>query len=180
LNAFLLNREPAMPSGTFELDKLDISLLTAMHENPRAGELELSRLIKVARATVHARLKRMEEAGVITGYGPDIDLAAAGYAVTAFVTLEIAQGALSDATTALLSVPGVLEAYATTGPGDVLCKVAAKSHLALQDTLLQLSSLAMVVRSTSIVALSVAVAPRTLALLTSETALGSARAPSHR
>ncbi|MDQ1731613.1 MAG: hypothetical protein QOK10_1772 [Pseudonocardiales bacterium] len=169
-----------MPSRTFELDNLDISLLTAMLENPRAGELELSRLISVARATVHARLKRMEEAGVITGYGPDLDLAAAGYAVTAFVTLEIAQGALADTASALLSVPGVLEAYATTGPGDVLCKVAAKSHLALQQTLLQLSSLPMVVRSTSIVALSVVVAPRSLALLSAETTLSSARAPSHR
>jgi DNA-binding Lrp family transcriptional regulator len=169
-----------MPSRAFELDKLDTSLLAALRGHPRAGELELSRLLAVARATVHARLKRLDEAGVITGYGPDIDLAAAGYPVTAFVTLEIAQGALAETAAALNAVPGVLEAYATTGPGDVLCKVAARSHLALQETLLRLSSLAVVVRSTSIIALSVVVAPRTLALLSSETTLGSPRAPSHR
>jgi DNA-binding Lrp family transcriptional regulator len=169
-----------MPSGTFELDKLDISLLTALRGNPRAGELELSRLVGVARATVHARIRRMEEAGVITGYGPDIDLAAAGYPVTAFVTLEIAQGALTETATELLSVAGVVEAYSTTGPGDVLCKVAARSHLALQEILLELSSLPMVVRSTSIVALSVVVAPRMWAPLSSETAPGSRHAPGHR
>ncbi|MCW2492118.1 MAG: Transcriptional regulator, AsnC family [Frankiales bacterium] len=169
-----------MHPPTFELDKLDISLLTAMRENPRAGELELSRVVGVARATVHARTRRMEEAGVIVGYGPDIDLAAAGFAVTAFVTLEIAQGALAETATELLSVPGVVEAYSTTGPGDVLCKVAARSHLALQETLLQLSSLSMVVRSTSIVGLSVVVAPRMWAPLSSETAPGSPHAPGHR
>ena len=77
-----------------DLDALDLALLTALRENPRAGALALSRLTRVARATVESRLSRLERAGVITGYGPDIDVAAAGFTVLAFVTLEIAQGAL--------------------------------------------------------------------------------------
>ena len=71
-----------------ELDALDLALLGALRDSPRAGVLQLSRITQVARATVQARLDRMERAGVITGYGPDIDLAAAGYSVLAFVTLE--------------------------------------------------------------------------------------------
>jgi DNA-binding Lrp family transcriptional regulator len=76
------------------LDPLDLALLTALRASPRAGILELSRAVGVARATVQSRLERMERTGVITGYGPDINVAAAGYPVQAFVTLEIAQGAL--------------------------------------------------------------------------------------
>src|SRR6202035_3822079 len=50
-----------------ELDALDLALVTALRENPRAGALELSRVTKVARATVESRLRRMEQAGAITG-----------------------------------------------------------------------------------------------------------------
>ena len=119
-------------------DALDLALLGALREHPKAGALELSRRLGVARGTVQARLQRLEDGGVITGYGPDIDLAAAGFAVQAFVTLEIAQGALDDVTADLAAMPGVLEAYATTGIGDVLCRMAARSHGDLQQTLLQL------------------------------------------
>ena len=76
------------------LDPLDLALLAALRQRPRAGVLELSRLVRVARATVQSRLERMEKAGVITGYGPEVDIAAAGFGVQAFVTLEIAQGSL--------------------------------------------------------------------------------------
>jgi DNA-binding Lrp family transcriptional regulator len=107
------------------LDALDLALLTTLRQSPRAGILELSRTVKVARATVQSRLDRMERVGVITGYGPDIDIVVAGYPVQAFVTLEIAQGSLDKLHRDLSSIPGVLEAYATTGTGDVLCRVAA-------------------------------------------------------
>ena len=162
------------------LDTLDLALLRALTEHPKAGALELSRRLGVARGTVQARLQRLETSGVVTGYGPDVDLAAAGFGVQAFVTLEIAQGALEDVTAELTAMPGVLEAHATTGTGDVLCRVAARSHGELQQTLLQLGRSATVVRSTSVVALTELVARRTLPLLTSDADPPPARAPGHR
>src|SRR5919112_2319988 len=120
------------------LDALDVALLAALREHRRAGVLELSRLTGVARGTVSARLQRLEDAGVITGYGPEIDVRAAGFGVEAFVTLEIAQGAIEAVQRDLEAIPEVLEAHATTGRGDVLCRVAASSHEALQRTLVEL------------------------------------------
>lgn len=152
---------------TRPLDRLDLALLTAIRARPRAGVLELSRVLKVARATVQSRMDRLDRAGVVTGYGPEIDVAAAGFPVCAFITLEIAQGALADVTAHLAAIPGVLEAYATTGVGDVLCKVAAASHEDLQRTLLRLTSSPAVARSTSVVVLSTVVEPRALPLLSS-------------
>lgn len=169
-----------MPEEQVGLDDLDVAVLTALHEHPRAGVLELSRVTRVARATLQSRLRRLEQAGVVTGYGPDVDLAAAGYPVQAFVTLEIAQGALERVAADLDHIPGVLEAYATTGPGDVLCRVAAASHEALQATLLELSRSPAVVRSTSVVALSVVVPPRVLPLLAAAPREGTSRAPAYR
>ena len=162
-----------------ELDRLDLALLEALRKHPRAGALELSRLTKVARGTVQARLRRLEEA-VVTGYGPDIDLEAAGFPVSAFVTLEIAQGALDQLTADLEALPEVLEAHVTTGTYDVVCKVAASSHHHLQDALLQLTRLSTVRRSTSVVILSELVGPRVMPLLRQSAQERGARAPAHR
>lgn len=162
------------------LDTLDLALLAALRERPRMGLLELSRTVGVARATVQSRLAHMERAGVVTGYGPDVDVSAAGFPVQAFVTLEIVQGALSDVTADLTAIPEVLEAYATTGVGDVVCKIAASSNAALQDTLLRLNSSASIARSTSVVILSTVVEPRTLPLLRSRPRSAATRAPAFR
>lgn len=159
------------------MDELDIALLAALREHPRAGDLELSRLTGVARGTVTARLQRLERSGVICGYGPEIDVGAAGFGVRAFVTLEIAQGALDEVRHDLEAIPGVLEAHATTGAGDVLCTVAARSHEALQQVLVELGRSPNVVRSTSVVALSVLVPSRTLPLLATEARPGAGRSP---
>lgn len=167
-------------SKAVELDALDVSLIEALVDHPRAGVLELSRQLAVARATVQARLQRLEDAGVIVGYGPDIDLRRAGYPVHAFVTLEIAQGRLDDVASELAAVPGILEAYATTGEADVLCRLAATSHEDLQDILLELNRLASVVRSTSVITLSVVVPPRVLPLLKNRPHVGAQRAPGYR
>lgn len=159
-----------------ELDGLDVALLAGMREQPRAGALELSRALGVARATVQARIARLEEAGVVTGYGPDVDVAAAGFGVRAYVTLEIAQGGLEQATADLTAVDGIVEAYAVTGAGDVMCTVAAASHEGLQDTLLAISRSGVVSRTTSVVVLSTVVAPRVLPLLRSVPRAWPARA----
>ena len=162
------------------LDMLDVALLDALREHPRVGIQEIARIIGVARATATARLQRLEQAGVVTGFGPDVDVTAAGFGVQAFVTLEIAQGALEEVHRDLAAIPGILEAHATTGSGDVLCRVAATSHEALQQILVELNRSAAVVRSTSVVALSCVVPWRTLPLLRSEATPGSGRSPSYR
>jgi DNA-binding Lrp family transcriptional regulator len=162
------------------LDELDLAVLRALREHPRAGALELSRRLRVARATVTARLRRLEESGVLTGYGPDVDLAAAGYPVQAFVTLEIAQGALAQIAHELEAIPGVVEAWATTGSGDVLCRIAAESHEDLQSTLLLLNHSTAIDRSTSVIALTTVVPHRVQPLLERSAAPRAARAPGYR
>ena len=163
-----------------DLDSLDLALLRALREHPRAGALHLSRLAGVARATVQARLDRMEKSGVITGYGPNVELAAAGYPVRAFVTLEITQGALDRVAADLEGIPGVLEAYAITGSADVVAMVAATSHADLQQTLLRIDSSPSVARSVSAIVLSTVIPYRDLPLLASRPAAPAPRAPAFR
>jgi len=150
-----------------ELDALDVAILAALRDSPRAGYLELSRSLRVSRATVQARLERLERDGIVSGYGPEIELTAAGFPVLAFATLEIAQGRLDEVTAAMRAIPSVVEAYATTGPGDVHCRLAASSHEDLQRVLIEVSQIPGVARSTSVVALSRLVEYRSVELLQS-------------
>ena len=99
---------------------------------------------------------------MITGYGPDVDLAAAGFPVRALVTLEITQGALDRVAADLEGIPGVLEAYAITGSADVVATVAATSHADLQQTLLRIDSSPSVARSISAIVLSTVIERRDL------------------
>ena len=95
--------------------------------------LECARRLGVARGTAQARLDRLQARGVITGFGPDLDPGALGFVVSAFVTLEIAQGAGRDGVVAHLSrIPQVLQVHTVTGQGDLLCRIVARSNADLQ------------------------------------------------
>lgn len=161
------------------IDALDVALLHAVSTHPRIGDLELSRTTQVARATVQSRLHRLAQRGVIRDWAPTVDVAAAGFPVRAYVTLEINQGALDEVCEHLVAIPEVLEASATTGTFDVLCQVAAASHAELQDVLVRIDQSPAVRRSTSVIALSVLIEPRTLPLLESR-AEPASRAPAYR
>lgn len=163
-----------------DVDQLDVALIEALHDNPRVGDLELSRITRVARATVQSRLSKLVEAGIITDFGPQIDLAAAGHSVQAFVTLEIAQGSLDAVTDELSAMPNVLEAYVTTGTADVVCKIAATTHEDLQRILLAIHSSRTVARSTSVVVLSDIVKTRSLPMLRAGAVSSAVRAPAYR
>ena len=114
------------------IDRLDASLLELFTAEPRIGVLEAARRVGAARGTVQARLDRLQSNGVIRGFGPQVDPAALGYPVTAFATLQIRQGQGADVRAHLGSVPEVLELHTTTGGGDMLCRLVARSNADLQ------------------------------------------------
>jgi DNA-binding Lrp family transcriptional regulator len=123
------------------VDRLDADLIELLAAEPRVGVLEASRRLRVARGTVQARLERLQDRGVITGYGPDVDPAALGYEVTAFVTLEIRQAGGHDPVAArLAAIPEVLEVHTITGPGDMLCRVVVRSNADLYRCLSRMAS----------------------------------------
>ena len=153
-----------------ELDRRLVELLTA---EPRVGVLEASRRLGVARGTVQARLDRMHSRGVITGYGPDVDPAAIGYAVTAFVTLELRQAGGHDPVAGRLAgIPEVLEVHTITGPGDMLCRVVARTNADLQRVIDAIVAVAGVVRASTVIALATPVPYRVLPLVKVAAAAG--------
>jgi DNA-binding Lrp family transcriptional regulator len=160
----------ANPSVTGEaggVDGLDARLIKLLVEEPRIGVLECSRRLRVARGTVQARLDKLQSRGVIRGFGPEIDPAALGFGVTAFVTLEIRQSRGHDpVATHLETIPEVLEAHTITGSGDMLCRIVARSNADLQRVIDQVVSYEGIVRAVTIIALAAQIPYRVLPLVT--------------
>ena len=95
----------------------------------------------------------------------DLDLGAMGYEVLAFVTLEIAQGRLEDVIDHLRGIPEVIEAHATTGPGDLHCRIVARTNVHLQEVLGRVLEVPGISRTTTQIALSEQVRHRVLPLV---------------
>ena len=148
------------------MDSLDATLIRLFTDEPRIGVLEASRRLGVARGTVQSRLDKLSRSGVVTGWGPSLDPEALGYPVTAFLILEIQQGAGHDAVAGQLSsIAEVLEAYTITGAGDMWCRVVARSNADLQRVIDAVLACQGVLRSTTVIALATQIRHRVLPLL---------------
>jgi DNA-binding Lrp family transcriptional regulator len=148
------------------IDQLDARLIELLAAEPRIGVLECSRRLRVARGTVQARLDKLQARGVVRGFGPELDPAALGFAVTAFVTLEIRQSGGHDPVAAhLATIPEVLEAYTITGSGDLLCRIVARSNPDLQRVIDQIVAYQGILRAATQIALAEQIRYRVLPLV---------------
>jgi DNA-binding Lrp family transcriptional regulator len=148
-----------------QVDTLDARLLLLLSDEPRLGVLECSRRLGVARGTVQARMDRLEERGVLRGFPPDVDLAAIGYGLTAFAVLEIAQGKRTEVASRLAAIDEVCEVHATTGEGDLLVRMVARSNADLQRVIDKMVDVEWVKRTSTSIALSTPIPPRVRPLL---------------
>ena len=150
------------------MDELDLRLIDLFTAEPRVGVLEASRRLGVARGTVQARLDRLAARGVVTSWGPQLSPEALGHPVTAFLTLEIHQAGAERAHDAvgshLAEIPEVLEVHTTTGAGDLLARVVARSNDDLQRVIDAVLAHPLITRSSTVIALATQVPHRVLPL----------------
>lgn len=155
-------------------------MIELLSGEPKIGVLEASRRLGVARGTAQARLDKLQARGVIVGYGPDIDPAALGHAVTAFVTVELHQAGGHDLVAERLSrISEILEAHTITGPGDMLCRVVARTNADLQRVIDAIVDVPGVVRTSTVIALATTVPYRTIPLVRTTAGLGPADGQGH-
>lgn len=158
------------------IDQLDCRLIAALAEQPRASVVDLARRLNVARGTVQARLDKLIQRQIISGFGPEIDLQRIGYGVTAFTTLEIAQGRLDDVVSHLRDIAEVLEVHSVTGSGDLLCRVVARTNAHLQEVINRILEVQGIGRTTTVIALSPQIPYRVLPLIERASAAEEERA----
>ena len=136
------------------IDDLDRRVLQALRDDPRATLGELGERVGVSRTTFKARLDRLWDQGLIIGHETQLDLAALGFNVQAWVHLNVVQSELANIRDRLVAMPQVIEAFATTGGSDIQCRIVARDTPHLQEVLLEIGSIPAVTRTKSSVILS--------------------------
>ena len=114
------------------LDATGWQILEALQEDARISFTELGRRVGMSPPAVAERVRRLEEAGIITGYRAEIDLEKAGFPITAYIRLNAGEDCQGMGATIAKNIPEVLECYRVTGTDDYIMKVAAASVARLE------------------------------------------------
>src|SRR5262245_9834244 len=110
-----------------ELDYIDEKIIGELVEDGRVPIAELGRRVNLSSPAVAERVKRLERAGVITGYRAEIDPRALGYELTAIVRIKPAPGRLARVPELAAELPQVVECHRITGEDCFYLKVFLRS-----------------------------------------------------
>ena len=115
-----------MPIARVELDRFDAAILRVLAVEGRISATELARRIGLSKSPTQARMKRLEDAGIITGYRANLDPIRMGLAHVAFVEVRLSdtrEAALQAFNKAVMAVPEVEQCHMIASRFDYLLKV---------------------------------------------------------
>lgn len=119
------------------MDEIDRSIVQLLVENGRLSHEQIARTVCLSRPSVHERVRRLEERGVIRGYHAEVDWETMGQPVTAFISVRTTGVRCNDIGRAILGLNTadavIEECFRLTGEWCMLAKVRVTSTLALQE-----------------------------------------------
>ncbi len=122
------------------LDKLDLQIIQEMMEDAEVSYADLGKKLFVSGGTIHVRIKKLEELGVVKGKKLSVDLKELGYDVIAFIGIHLEKSSLYDSVAKeLKKVPQIVRLNYTTGNysmfAEIVCKDIQQLRFVLQDEL---------------------------------------------
>ena len=121
-----------------KLDAFDRDILSVLRSDARISVLDLSERVGLSPTPVARRIRRLEQAGIITGYTALIDEAALGFAVSVFVSVKLdkqVDDALATFEAAIAQFPEVVDCWLMTGNRDYLLRVVTTGLAAFEQFL---------------------------------------------
>ena len=112
------------------MDKIDVSILQCLQADGRASAQQLSEQVGLSAAPVWRRVRALESAGVITGYGARLDREKVGLSSCMFVQIGLERhsaAVVENFERSVRDAPEILECYAVTGDSDFLLKILVES-----------------------------------------------------
>jgi DNA-binding Lrp family transcriptional regulator len=125
---------------TIQLDEMDCTLLRELQRDGRISNAELARRVELSATGLHKRLRRLEEAGVISGYVAVVNREAVGYDMLCFVQVTLQRhepDAVDNFRREVQQMGEVLECHHLTGEFDYLLKVIVRNRKHLEQFILQ-------------------------------------------
>lgn len=121
-----------------EFDVMDGKILEILQADARMTLAEIGRRIHMSQPAVAERVKRMEAAGVITGYHAKVNPAVLGYGIIAFIRVSKRSHATPVEEVAA-QMPQIIECYSITGDDCSIVKVVAASVAELEKVIIELT-----------------------------------------
>jgi Lrp/AsnC family transcriptional regulator for asnA, asnC and gidA len=119
-----------------EIDKLDYQILSHLMEDASTPYTEIAKRINVSGGTVHVRMKKLEEMGIVKGSSLVINYAKLGYDITAFLGIYLEKSSFYDqAAQELQQIPEVVNVHYTTGNYSMFVKIICRDTQHLREVL---------------------------------------------
>ncbi len=119
-----------------ELDALDLKILSMLMQNAKRPYTDIAKELFVSGGTIHVRMKKMEEAGIVQGQHLVIDPAKLGYDICAFLGIYLDKSSLYDQVARDLSnIPEIVDAHYTTGLYNIFAKIICRDTTHLRQVL---------------------------------------------
>lgn len=138
----------------FKLDEIDHQILDMLIDNTRIPFTDIAKKLLISAGTVHVRVKKMEDAGLIKGSSLILDYNKLGYSFIAYVGIYIENTSqIKFVIERINEIPNVTVAHITTGKFNIYAKIRAKSTNDAKDIIFRLDDIEGVYRTESMISL---------------------------
>ena len=120
----------------YEFDNIDFKILNLLKKNAKMAYTEIAKKVFVSSGTVHVRMRKMEEMGVVTKTTLKLDYSKLGYDVTCFLGIFLEKSSLYDSVVdQLKEIPEIVKIHYTTGNYNIFIKIYCKDTHHLKEIL---------------------------------------------
>ncbi|MBA5630021.1 Lrp/AsnC family transcriptional regulator [Moheibacter lacus] len=138
----------------YEIDEIDKTILLYLIENTRMPFTEIAKKMNVSAGTIHVRVKKLEEAGIIKGTTLITDYDKMGYQFVAYLGLLLTKtNKIQKVVDELYMIPNVTVAHIVAGKYNIFCKIRAKDTSHAKELIYQIDQIEDVLRTESMISL---------------------------
>ncbi len=120
----------------YEIDNTDLKILEILMQDAKKPFTEVAKKVFVSQGTIHVRMNKMEEAGIVEKNTLRINYAKLGYDITAFIGIYLEKSALYDQVLAKLKdIPEITNIHYTTGNYSMFIKIHCRDTNHLKEVL---------------------------------------------
>lgn len=138
----------------FRLDEIDHQILDMLIDNTRIPFTDIAKKLLISAGTVHVRVKKMEDAGIIKGSSLTLDYQKLGYSFIAYVGVFLQNTSQTQFVLERIhGIPNITVAHITTGKFNIFCKIRAKDTTHAKDIIFKIDDIEGVYRTETMISL---------------------------
>ena len=123
-------------AAVLNIDKLDLQIIQQLTRDASISYAEMGKKLFVSAGTIHVRIKKLQEAGIITGMQFSVNLKKLGYDVIAFIGIYLEKSSLYDSVAKELhKIPEIVRMNYTTGNYSIFAEIVCKDIVQLRKVL---------------------------------------------